>query len=218
MDLVTMRTRLRSRVGSPDVVDVPNTTLNEHINSAYRDIAGRFRFHAARKICNFPTENGTKDYGLPADCEVLLNVRDETNGVKLSKTDYADDAMQASEDDETTGPPEKYIRYRNFIRIEPMPDDVYDIRLWYKAGIVDLALDADLPVLPASWHEGIIKLARHYYYDAKPDVAKAQYALAVYQSWLSTKPVEVDEEKRDLDKGVRIPTLQRPRALDFDRE
>jgi len=194
MDLVTMRTKLRKRIGNPDVADVPEADLTEHINSAYRDISGRFRFHKVRKMCNFPTINGTKDYGLPTDCEVVLNIRDETTGVKLTKMDYIDDASQESEDNDITGIPQGYIRIRNFLRFEPTPDGVYNIRVFYKSGVVDLVADADAPVIPVSWHEGIVKLARHYFYDSKPDVPKAQYALATYQSWLSTKTVEVDEE------------------------
>lgn len=218
MDLVTLRTRLRARVGNPDVADVPDATLTEHINSAYRDIANRFRFHAARKICTFPTVTGTKDYGLPADCDVIFNIRDLTNGVKLTKADYSDDAMQESTANDVRAKPLTYIRMRNFIRLEETPNGVYTIRIFYKAGIVDLVANGDTPILPVAWHEGILKLARHYFYDSKPDIPKAQYALSVYNSWLSTKPVEVDEEKRDLDKGVRLPTLQRARERDFDRE
>lgn len=209
MDLTTLRARLRKRVGNPDTGDVPNTDLNEHINQAYRDIADRFRFHAVRKLCEFPTVADTKQYGLPADCGVLMTVRDKTTGAKIPKMDTRDHAEQESVDSDITGIPQGYIRFRNFIQFEPTPDDVYIIELFYKASVVDLVLDADVPILPEAWHEGILKLARHYFYDAKPDVAKAQYALAIYQSWLSTKPVEVDEEKRDLDKGVRIPTLTR---------
>lgn len=209
MNLLVMRTRLRKRVGNPDIVDVPDDDLTEHINQAYRDIADRFRFHKARKLCTFPTVSGTKDYGLPTDCSAVYHVRDKTTGMKLPKVDTRDDADQESVDSDVQGIPQGYIRYRNFVRFEPTPDGVYTIEMFYKAGIVDLAADADIPILPDAWHEGILKLARHYFYDAKPDVPKAQYALAIYQSWLSTKPVEVDEEKRDLDKGVRLPTLTR---------
>lgn len=218
MNLTMMRTRLRKRVGNPDTTDVPDADLNEHINQAYRDIADRFRFHQVRKLCTFDTSSGNKDYALPSALTAIINVRDRTTGAKLEKTDYFDDATQESADDDVDGIPTKYIRLRNFIRLEPTPDGVYTIELFYKAGITELTADTESPILPDAWHEGIIKLARHYYYDVKPDVAKAQYALSIYQSWLSTKPVEVDEEKKDLDKGVRIPTLARSRRGTFSSD
>lgn len=218
MILSTMRTKLRKRIGNPDIFDVPETDLTEHINSAYRDIADRFRFHKVRKMCTFPTVSGTKDYQLPSALAAIISVRDKTTGQKITKTDVRDDAGQESENSDVQGIPCKYIRFRNFIRFEPTPDGVYSVEIFYKADVVDLSADGDEPILPESWHEGILKLARHYYYDGKPDVAKAQYALSIYQSWLSTKPVEVDEEKRDLDKGVRIPTLAHPRRGRFSSD
>jgi hypothetical protein len=218
MDLATLRSRLRKRIGNPDTSDVTDADLTDIINQAYKDIADRFRFHQVRRLCSFDTVSGSKNYELPSALVSIINVRDRTSGDKLTKTDLRDDASQESEDDDDQGQPLYYIRLRNFIRLEPTPDGVYKIEIFYKAGITDLSADGDSPILPDPWHEGILKLARHYYYDQKPDVAKAQYALQMYQSWVSTKPVEVDEEKKDLDKGVVIPTLQRATILDFDRE
>lgn len=223
MDLTTMRTRLRARIGNPDTTDVPDATLTRIINSAYTDIADRFRFHSARKLCTFPTVADTQDYGLPTDLIEIMKVRDQTNGWQLSKADYLDEAAKEERSDSViTERPRFYIRYRNFIRLEPTPDGVYTIELFYRAGITELSADGDTPILPSAWHEGIIKLARHYFYDEVGDIPKAQYALSIYNSWLSTKPNEVDEEKKDLDKGVRIPTLATGRKgfsqETFDRE
>jgi hypothetical protein len=223
MDLTTMRDRLRARVGNPDTTDVPAADLTRIINSAYFDLADRYRFHMVRKLCTFPTVASTQDYGLPSDLLEIIKVRDVTNGRQIKKTDYREDADKWIREDSTyESMPLHYLRYRNFIRLEPIPDDVYTIQLFYKAGVVALSDDTDEPVVPDTWHEGIIKLARHYFYDEKGDIPKSQYALSIYNSWLSTKPNEVDEEKKDLDKGVVIPTLQTGRRgfsqEAFDRE
>lgn len=223
MDLVTMRTRLRARIGNPDTTDVPDVDLTRLLNSAYSDIADRFRFHSARKLCTFPTVSGTQDYGLPTDLLEIIKVRNQTEGWQIKKGDYIDSAdKQERSDSVIESRPLHYIRYRNFIRLEPTPDGVYTIELFYRAGVIALSLDADEPILPVPWHEGILKLARHYFYDETGDIPKAQYALSIYNSWLSTKPNEVDEEKKDLDKGVRIPTLATGRRgfsqEAFDRE
>lgn len=223
MDLSTMRTRLRARIGNPDTTDVPDADLTRIVNSAYGDIADRFRFHMVRKICTWDTVSGTQDYGLPTDLLEIIKVRNQTEGWQIKKGDYVDAADKWERSDSVIeSRPTHYIRYRNFMRLEPTPDGVYTIELFYKAGVVNLVDNADEPILPSTWHEGIIKLARHYFYDEKGDIPKAQYALAIYNSWLSTKPNEVDEEKKDLDKGVRIPTLASGRRgfsqEAFDRE
>lgn len=223
MDLTTMRTRLRARIGNPDTTDVPDADLTRILNSAYSDIADRFRFHKVRKLCTFPTVGSTTDYGLPTDLLEIIKLRDQTNGRQIRKADYTDEATDTLRLDDTfEGQPTHYIRFRNFVRLKPTPDSAYTIEMFYKAGITSLAADADEPILPAPWHEGILKLARHYFYDERGDIPKAQYALAIYNSWLSTKPNEVDEEKKDLDKGVRIPSLESGRRgfsqETFDRE
>lgn len=224
MNLLEIRTRLRRRVGSPDATDVTDASLNEFINTAYRDIASRFRFHKVRKLCTFDTIASTSRYGLPTDCEVVLRLRDQTTGMKLRKEDDSFEAGLEGVADTVEGVPASYLRQRDWVKISPVPDGVYTIEVFYKAGITDLVNDTDSPVIPASWHEGIVKLARHGFYDDAGDVPKAQYALQNYASWLSTKSIEVDEEKVDMDKGVRIPSLSRPYrrdypyGYDFDRE
>lgn len=220
MQLSDMRTRLRKTIGNPDTTDVPDADLNELINLAYRDIAGRYRFHTVRKLCQFTTVDGTERYGLPTDCEVVLRVRDVTNGTKLRKRGDRFAAVQEASDDEVTGKPTDYVRQRDWILLDPTPDDAYVMELYYKAGITDLDADTDEPILPEAWHEGILKLARHKFYDDSGDIPKATYALANYDSWLSTKPIEFDEEKKDIDQGVEIPTLKNAAraTVSFDEE
>lgn len=218
MDLVTIRTRLRRQCGSPDTTDVPEADLTEFINSAYRDISSRYRFHTVRKICQFSTVAGDKMYGLPTDCEAVLRVRDVTSGKKLAKRGDRFVAEQEASDVDVEGAPTDYVRQKDWIWLDPTPDTVYVIEVFYKAGITDLSADADEPIIPVSWHEGILKLARHKFYDDKGDIPKAKYALENYNSWLSTKTIELDEEKSDIDRGVVIPTLQRTARKSFDEE
>lgn len=220
MELSTMRTRLRRAVGSPSTTDAADADLDEFINSAYRDIAGRFRFHRVRKLCQFNTVDGTERYGLPTDCEAVFRVRDVTNGVKIKKRGDRFAATLEGSDDEVSGKPTDYVVQKDWLLLHPTPDDVYVIEVFYKAGITDLSADADEPILPEGWHDGIIKLARHKFYDDRGDIPKATYALANYNSWLSTKTIEVDEEKRDIDSGVEIPTLQTAArsVVSFDEE
>jgi len=160
-------------------------------------------------------------YGIPSDCEQVLRLRDATSGWKIRKADDRDEALQEALENEISGKPTSYIRQRDWVRLDPTPDGAYVIEMFYLASIIELSADADVPVIPASWHEGIVKLARHYFYDDSGDVPKSQYALSIYNSWLTTKPNEIDEEKRDLDKGVRLPTLDSGRSGfsqdDFDR-
>ncbi len=214
MDLVTMRTKLRKRVGNPTVTDVPDVDLTGHINTAYHEIANSYRFRMVRKLCTFDTVASQAEYGLPSDCLAVLKARNSTSEHRLEKMD--DRKGAELENVSTEGDPTKYIRYRDWITLVPTPDGVYTIQLHYKADVSDLSADADEPVVPSVWHEGIIKLARYYYYDEEGDIPKAQSSYNVYELWASRKPVEVDEEKVDFDSGVTIPSLGTSSTERFD--
>lgn len=216
MQLTEMRSRLRRQVGNPTTTDVADSVLTQHINSGYKEIANKFRFHTVRKLCRFSTVVGTKRYGIPSDCAVVLRVRDLTNEKRLEKFD--DRRAFEEVDLDTTGYPTYYTRFRDWVELHPSPNGVYEIELHYKADMADLAGDTETPTLPTSWHEGILRLAKYYYYDEQGDIPKATAAYNAYTVWADSKPIEVDEEKTDFDSGVTVPTLSNglPKNLDFN--
>lgn len=222
MQLSVMRTRLRKRIGNPDSTDVTDSTLDQHINDAYRDIATKYHHHRARKLCEFPTVTSQSSYGLPTTVGAVLKVIDTTNDKKLKKLGprrYAEMDF-ASPDD---GKPVWYIRLRQFVTLMTddggAPDGIYTIRIHYTDTITDLAEATDTPVIPIPWHVGIILLARWYYHDEQGDNPKAAYALNAWRSWLSDRSTEIEEElMADMDSGVEVPTLtQQDPRLNFDQ-
>jgi hypothetical protein len=217
MTISEMRTMLRSRIGSPSTVDVPDAKLTESINIAYKDIADRYRFHKARKRCQFSTIVGQDKYDLPSDVLAVLRVSDETNRKKLTKG--GDRTVSSRQQDATQGRPVWYVRYRDYMQLGPVPDGVYLMEVFYKYALADLT-DADnqTPGIPSSWHYGIVLMAKYYYYEDQGDSPKAQTAYEAWKLWVADKPTEIDEETVDIDSGVEIPTLDdtlEPR-LDFD--
>lgn len=218
MDLLQLRTKLRRQVGNPTSGDVTDSLLNEQINQAYKDVADRFRFHRNRKLCTFSTVVGQAEYGLPADLLSIIRVRDTTNGVRLIKSDSKRDAALDVATMDNRGKPTHYSRYRTWVTLDPVPDGIYTIELFYKGNIVDLVSDSDTPVLPDTWHHGILLMAKYHYYIDQPDAPKAQHAMGAFNDWATNKPSEVDEEKSDFDSGVEIPTLSHSTKarLDFD--
>lgn len=215
MNLSQIRTRLRRRIGNPDTGDVSNTDLNEYINDSYRELAVNYSHHKVRKICTFPTVVGTADYGIPADAGAILGVRDTTNNVKLVKFGLRrGDTVTVTQN----GRPQAYERIRGFVRLYPPPDGIYTIRLRYRENITDLSADGDEPLIPMTWHFGIVLHARWNYFDDKGDIPKATHAWNTFVAWVEGKQTEIEEESIDLDSGVELPTLAgnvEPR-LDFD--
>lgn len=215
MQISEIRTRLRRAIGNPSVATVPDATLDLFINAAYTDIVEKNKFHKARKLCRFDTTADTDKYTLPNDVSAIIHVRDRTNEQRLKKKD----AQQTFEvfGSSTTGLPRYYNHLRDWIQLFPVPNSVYSIEVYYRASLASLSDANPTPSIPTPWHEGIPLLARHKYYDDAGDVSKSLYALNIYKDWVKDKPVEVQEELRDIDSGVRIPALEARRTGPWSR-
>ena len=216
MNLTEMRDSLREKVGNPTIGDVTDTKLSEHLNTAYRDIAVKYRFHGVRRRCSFPTVIDIQKYVLPTDVGALFKVWDVTNKRPLVKIGHEQLPDNLSD---TSGQPLQYLRSVDWIELYPIPDAVYTIEMWYKTQVADLASPADEPAIPLPWHVGIVNLGRWYYWDEKGDIPKARWAMDNFKVWVSDMPVEVDEETVGIDSGVRIPTLLNnfDKGLEWDK-
>jgi hypothetical protein len=219
MQFSDLRTRLRKRCGNPSTTDVADSDLNEHINDAYVEIANKYRFRAILKRQSISTVAGTRSYDLTAGYHTVKKVWSETTGKEKRLTKIDD--RQWSERTALTiqGEPTGYHLFVGKIEFDPLPDGIYTIVVQARADITALSADSDVPVIPVTWHEGILMLAKYKYYsNQQGDLPKAYAAKNEYKDWLSDQPDEVDEEKMDIDSGVSIPTLgdALTSRLDFD--
>lgn len=206
MQLSTMRDTLRTKVGSPSLTDVSNATLTRVINAAYREIGAKYPFNELRCIKTFATVAEEARYTVPTDLAVLFRVWDDTNKIKLAKRGVR--FLATLPKGTPSGLPRNYVRTKDFIQLIPTPSEVITISLFYLTEVADLVDDADTPVLPLAWHDGIILKARHTFYDERGDVGKAIYAKSEWKDWVSDKPSEIDQEKDDLeDVGVIVASL-----------
>ena len=192
MNLTTLRTRLRERIGNPTTLDVPDATLTIRLNEAYEQIWDNYRFHASRAYDNtITTVDGTNSYGIDINV-VLRSVRDVTNGKKLKKMMQRE--WEELNQGTTTGLPTRYYTDGNFIYLDPCPNGAYALRLENRIVFTELSSGSDIPTIPSSWHQGIILLARYCHWETTSNWQNAQVADAAYKNWLSTKTDEIDEE------------------------
>ena len=206
MNFRQLKDRLRLALKNPDTIDDPDIDLGGYVNSGYTDLAGRFAYHQTRKRTSFTTEAGYHRYELPCDLTALLRVMDVVAGQKLIKMG---DRYLASRRNELQYPPSRYIRYRNYIELIPTPNDAREIELFYIAVPCMLETDEDIPVLPVTWHDGIVLRAKWYYWMDKGDQAQTAFAFNNFNVWVADKPNEIEEESVDIDSGVEMPTLSR---------
>ena len=207
--LSELRDDLRTKLGSPNIADVPEIALTRIINEAYREIGTKFPFHETRCISSMSTVIGQQRYNLPTDAAVVRKVWNATTGRALRKSGISTIAglRGTANGGPYAGSATRYIRAGRYIELVPTPNAVETIYIYYHTHVASLVEDTDRPVLPESWHPGIIQLARYKWWDERGDMAKATYAYQAYKLWLSDKPSEIDQEKVDMDEAVQLPEL-----------
>lgn len=219
MNLGEMLVSLRRQLGNPTTTDVTDTVLTDTINTAYQEIVSKYNFRRVKQLCRFDTVQGQSTYNLPAGVDAVLKVRNSTSDRRLEK--WGDRRHAERMDDGIEGDPTYYVLMENFIRVWPVPDDAYTIEVYYRGSLSNLTSNSQTPVIPTSWHTGIVKLARHHYYDeVEGDLVKADAAWKSFALWANGRVIEADEEKTDFDSGVSIVPLDTagsPR-LDFNHE
>jgi hypothetical protein len=206
MTLQEMIGSLRSRIGNPLTSEVPDATLTGAVNRAYKEIGTKYPFNETRCITSFETIVDSPRYDVPPDSNLMYRLWDDTNKRKLRKRGVR--YMTGLPLNYPTGKPLAYVRVRDWMQLIPTPDAIYTIKVYYLLDLQALSDNADEPVLPFAWHDGIVLKARHIYYDDRGEIGKAIYAMNAWKEWLSDKPTEMDIEKDDMDDiGVVISSL-----------
>lgn len=219
MNLTTLQTRLRERIGNPTTSDVPDATLTIRLNEAYETIWDRFRFHSNRgKNTSITTVASTNSYAMASTIDVVRSVRDNTNGVKLRKLMQRE--WEEINQGSTTGKPTGYYTDGTNLYLDPNPDGAYVIQIEHRKSYTALSAGGDSPSLPSSWHLGVVLLARYYHWEVTSNWQNAQVADLAYKNWLSDKTDEIDEETfADSSFNVQPETLEVSlNRLDFDHE
>lgn len=209
MNFVELIDRLRVSVKNPDETDKPKLLLGQYINDGYRDVFGKYPMHQNRKICTFDTVYNIAKYQLPPDISAVFSISNRTTGRKLRK---AGDNKAIDRLDNRPTRPQFYVRYRNYLRLVPVPDGIYTIAVFYKFIPMLLVNDTDIPQLPEDWHIAIMFRAKWYYYFDTGDVMQMTAADNAFKLWAMDKPSEIDDETVDADWSVERPE-QRHQAI-----
>lgn len=207
MDFVDIYNNIKTRCGSP--ADVTSDVWKSHANAAYRYICSRYRFHATRITATFVTVSGSQRYDLPVDSQAIehLWILPSIGTSRKLKRVGPEQKMRRIGSTEVGVPCEYYLE-SGFFELFPIPSAVFNmgIQYWYLPG--DMVLDSDKPVIPSSWHDGIVLYGRYLFYDSRMDTQKAQYSLASWNAWVISKPDEISEENVFTEGGISVPSLE----------
>lgn len=213
MNLDEMESRLRKRVSNPSEDQVAKTVMYECLSDAYHDICDRFHFREVRTRLRFETDSTHNLYGIPDGYYEVIRARyadSDDRGLRLEKIgpNVAFDLDSGA----VAGRPVAYALWGNEVQFYPPPDGEYNIELYMKFKPPALASPTDVPVIPVSWHMGIVLLGRWYYHDGGGpaiNLAAATSAMQSFSAWAAGRPLPTLQELDDLEQAVEVPVLGR---------
>jgi len=161
VNLGVIRSRCKARFRDLSGVLVTDATWNGHINEGIREmIASSPHWPFLEGTANLTITPPSNSVNLPVDVWKVLAVHNVTD-------EYAMDEMvgRRSRFDQypaTTliqGYPEEYRLLGRQLQVLPFPTVATTVTVEYSVSPADLALDGDLPVFPAQYHQALVYYA-----------------------------------------------------------
>ena len=158
MDLADIRLAVQDHGYGTDTTDQQTRFINE----AYREIhrARRWPFLEAIDTSS-NTAAGTPSYAIPMsnwrnlDAVRLSWPADLTQNLMI---DYMEpqDLFDRQQNDPTVATPQYWTMYAQQLWFYPIPDQAYQIKIFYIIEPPDLADDADVPLVPVAYHDLLV--------------------------------------------------------------
>lgn len=143
--------------------DLENDEVLGWINRCLDDLTPLARY---QKTMTITTKNGVNTYSLPSDLTKIVQVIDESNSLSpLDMSEYNKNG---------------YKVFANQLILQPTPDSVRDITLYYEGNLPHLVNGEDIPAIHPSFHDlpVLYTVARFMYKD--DETYRKSDALAEY--------------------------------------
>lgn len=181
MNLGVMETAVRSRMGIPtDDAMYTDTPLDLDINSAIHHIESLFDWPWLEAEETIAAVAGTDNYAPIATWlrTIALQIGDYPSLQRIGIEELR--AMSAS-----AGRPFFYAVNREKLWVRPVPAvNTLSFTHTYIRTETDLANDADLPLMPAIWHQAVVEFAAHLGFRRLKKSQQAQEAKADFDGWV----------------------------------
>ena len=174
MTLSELKTRARVYLEDQGAARLSDETIKITANSVILYLWYRIKKRNpdwAQKSASIATVNGTANYALPSDFGALTFIERTSDKYKLEKWEWPRvDAYTAK------GDPQYYRIIKGYVVLEPIPDAIYNLTLWYEYIVPALSLDADIHSLP-EFFDDIIVMRTAYTLGAKINFSEIESAM-----------------------------------------
>lgn len=181
MDLSTMRTAVRTRIGNPSTDGFfSDANLTDLLNEATAALSAEEDWPWLQTAANITTVAGTAAYAAPAGWvhtkHLYINNYDPLTYLSLPEID----AISTTD----TGQPQFFTIYDEDILLRPVPDAVYTIVHQYNKSETAMSNDSDTLLMPSIFHYAVVTLAAKLAHDRQRDLQRSQIEEADYEKWL----------------------------------
>jgi hypothetical protein len=170
-----------------DPVWFPSARIDTYINDAYQAIVSAVNYFTTEDSQAVVTVVGTANIPWPADLGHLRSLTDTDQQRVLTQITLGDIDNAAV----SRGRPTLYAADGATLRLYPTPDGTYNLLLRYWSMPPPLALDTDVPQIPAAWHRVLWYWGCKEAFAAEDDPTSAQYWEQQYNSALSELTADV---------------------------
>lgn len=167
------------------------------LNQALGYVAAQTDFRELLDTESYTTSNGVASYALPADFSRLYNVEIvDPAGAVLPlgiETLLGYDTKAPSQ----TGQPQVYVIDGQNLKLWPVPDAAYTVRVRHYRRPATLVNANDVPEIPGVYHHLLVSYALWHCYERENDYQSAQYHKARFDEDLAKCRGEVQYDADD---------------------
>ncbi len=167
-----------------DRIDL-DTEIKSAVNDATVDLGMMFPIRQLIIKASFTTETGVSQYELDTAVLDVIDVRNDTDVVLLSKGDSREyDFLDYANADKTGTPKKWFVDGNNLIIYNSTPDTTgFTISYRYLLRVADMSSDTDPFPLPRQWERPAKLLAKSYMFEL---LGQSQQAVSAHQQMMAT--------------------------------
>lgn len=185
LTLQEMRDLVREGLGGLNEQDISDPRVDQLLNLSFWELTSKFPFKEKDLRAEFSTVAGTEDYSIASEINVGGVTLDALQGLSVVDSQGKSHPLQRateqfleeewSSSSEYQSMPEYYVRRADWIRLWPIPDDVYTVRVLLLQTLATLAfLSVETTGLPREWDELTVEgaITRGHYYNQDYNLAQ----------------------------------------------
>ena len=178
-----------------------NERLDQWVNDGVIELFGELDIQGRRQGATADTVIDQREYDVPADLLAILVLKNNTTKKRLIRTSIENFQLF---DDTREGSPTHYVRVGAFISVDPLPNVVEELELFFIKEPPQLVLGSDTSGLPSMYDRVIHLIAlRNALIDLEEN-ERATFTFQIAENKLRKLPTEEWLESQNPQEGIAI--------------